>query len=204
MKIFCVGRNYVAHAKELQNEIPEQPVIFMKAPTALLKDNQPLFYPSFTKDLHYEGELVVKIAKNGKKIEERFAHKYYDELSLGFDFTARDIQNELKSKGLPWELAKSFDGAAALGKFVPKEQIIQEDGSYHFSIQKNGQTVQMGDTSFMLFSIDVVIAFISKYFTLQKGDLIYTGTPAGVGSVQMGDTLSGYFGEELIVETVIK
>jgi acylpyruvate hydrolase len=204
LKIFCVGRNYAAHAKELQNEVPEEPVIFMKPPTALLKDAQPFYYPSFTKDLHYEGELVVKISKNGKKIEERFAHKYYQEISLGIDFTARDLQAQLKGKGLPWELAKGFDGAAVIGSFFQKAQWMNTEGNYRFSILKNGQPVQQGDTGLMLFSIDKIIAFLSQYFTLQQGDLIYTGTPAGVGPVEIGDVLSGFFENEQVFRTEIK
>lgn len=203
MKIFCVGRNYAEHAKELGNELPENPVIFMKPATALLKDNAPLYYPAFTKDLHYEGELVVKIAKNGKKIEERFAHKYYNEVTLGFDFTARDLQQQLKNKGLPWELAKAFDGAAAIGTFVPKESVMHENGSYHFSILKNGVQVQKGDTSMMIYSIEKIISFISQYFTLQTGDLIYTGTPAGVGPVQIGDQLEASFKNQVLINTII-
>jgi acylpyruvate hydrolase len=204
LKIFCVGRNYAAHAQELQNEVPDEPIIFMKAPNALLKDHQPLFYPAFTEDLHYEGELIVKISKNGKKIEERFAHKYYQEVSLGIDFTARDLQSKLKAKGLPWELAKSFDGAAAMGKFFPKEQVSDPEGRYQFRILKNDQIVQEGDTALMLFPIDTIISFLSQYFTLQQGDLIYTGTPAGVGPVQIGDVLSGFFREEEVFRTEIK
>jgi len=203
MKIFCVGRNYVEHARELQNEVPDEPVIFMKGPNALLKNGEALYYPAFTKDLHYEGELVVRIAKNGKKIDEKFAHKYYNEVSLGFDFTARDLQNKLKSKGLPWELAKAFDGAAAAGQFYDKEE-IRDEGRYMFSIFKNGQQVQSGNTDMMLFSIDKIISFVSRYFTLQQGDLIYTGTPAGVGAVNIGDELTGYFGDKLVVTTTVK
>ena len=204
MKIICVGRNYVEHIQELQNEVPQEPVIFMKARTSLLKTNEALYYPDFTKDLQYEGELVVKICENGKKIHEKFAHKYYSELSLGFDFTARDLQNQLKSKGLPWELAKSFDGSADVGIFYSKDDLIDSDGKYTFTIKKNDQLVQSGNTSFMLFSIDKIISFVSQFFTLQKGDLIFTGTPAGVGSVKIGDVLSGYFKEQLVVKTVIK
>lgn len=204
MKIFCIGRNYVEHAKELNNEVPEDPVIFMKAPTALLKDGTPLYYPDFTKELHYEGELVVKICKNGKKIAPRFAHKYYEEVSLGFDFTARDVQSKLKAKGLPWELAKSFDGAAALGSFLHKDVAINADGQFHFTIEKNGATVQRGNTGMMLFSIDTIISFLSQYFTLQKGDLIYTGTPAGVGPVEQGDTLTGLLAGQKLIETSVK
>lgn len=204
MKIFCVGRNYVEHAKELQNEVPDEPVIFMKAPTALLKKGEDLYYPNFTQDLHYEGELVVKIDKMGKKIQEKFAHKYYSEISLGFDFTARDLQSKLKSKGLPWELAKSFDGAASVGAFFPIETIRNAENQFAFEIYKNDNLVQSGNTAMMLFSIDKIISFVSEYFTLQKGDLIYTGTPAGVGSLKIGDELKGFFGEQLVVKTVIK
>ncbi|HUH74120.1 MAG TPA: fumarylacetoacetate hydrolase family protein [Chitinophagales bacterium] len=204
MKIFCVGRNYVEHIQELKNEVPQQPVIFMKARTALLKPNEALYYPNFTKDLHYEGELVIKICENGKKIKEKFAHKYYSELSVGFDFTARDLQNELKSKGLPWELAKSFDGAAAVGDFFSKEALLEKDGNYTFTIKKNDELVQSGNTAFMLFSIDKIVSFVSQFFTLQKGDIIFTGTPAGVGSVKIGDVLTGYFKEQLVVKTVVK
>lgn len=204
MKIFCVGRNYVEHAKELNNEVPESPVIFMKPSTALLQNGAPLYYPDFTKDLHYEGELVVRICKNGKKIAERFAHKYYDAVSLGFDFTARDLQAQLKAKGLPWELAKGFDGAAAVGKFIPKEDALGEDENIHFTIKKNGDTVQIGNTSFMLFSIEKIISFLSLHFTLQQGDLIYTGTPAGVGPLGVGDLMEGYLGENKLLETAVK
>lgn len=204
MKIFCVGRNYVEHIQELKNEVPQQPVIFMKARTALLKPNEALYYPNFTKDLHYEGELVIKICENGKKIKEKFAHKYYSELSVGFDFTARDLQNELKSKGLPWELAKSFDGAASVGDFFSKEALLEKDGNYTFTIKKNDELVQSGNTAFMLFSIDKIVSFVSQFFTLQKGDIIFTGTPAGVGSVKIGDVLTGYFKEQLVVKTVVK
>jgi 2-keto-4-pentenoate hydratase/2-oxohepta-3-ene-1,7-dioic acid hydratase in catechol pathway len=203
MKIFCVGRNYAEHAKELKNEVPEQPVIFMKPPTALLKDGAPLFYPSFSNDIHYEGELVVKISKNGKKIEERFAHKYFSEVTLGFDFTARDLQNQLKAKGLPWELAKGFDGAAAIGSFIPLSE-LSNDGSFEFTIEKNGVQVQHGFSSHMLFSIAHIISFVSQYFTLQTGDLIFTGTPSGVGPVKIGDKLIGKFANEIVIQTEIK
>lgn len=191
MKIFCIGRNYVAHAEELGNEVPTQPVIFMKPPTALVKGNAPVYYPDFTKDLHYEGELVVKISKNGKKIQSKFAKNYYDEVSIGFDLTARDIQSRQKEKGLPWEVAKGFDGAAPIGRFIPKSEVLNPDGEMEFEIFKNGEQVQHGKTELMIFKIDEIIAYISNIFTLQKGDLIYTGTPKGVGSLTIGDNLSG-------------
>lgn len=203
MKIFCVGRNYAEHAKELQNEIPTAPVIFMKPPTALSKSGAPLYYPEFTNDLHYEGEIVLRIGKNGKKIQEKFAHKYIDAMTIGFDFTARDVQNELKSKGLPWELAKGFDGAAAIGSFVKIED-IKDFSDIDFIIEKNQKEVQHGNTRDLLFSFQKLIAFISQYFTLQQGDLIFTGTPKGVGPVQVGDVLTGVFKGEIIVSVEIK
>lgn len=203
MKIFCVGRNYSEHAKELNNVVPESPVIFMKPATALLKDGAPFYYPEFSKSIHYECELVVKINKNGKHIQEKFAHKYFDEITVGIDFTARDLQNNLKTKGLPWELAKGFDGSAVLGNFISLENISLEKG-IHFSLKKNDIIVQQGNSNDMIFSIEKIIAFISSYFTLQKGDLIYTGTPAGVGEVAIGDSLQGFIGDTLLMECVVK
>lgn len=198
MKIFCVGRNYAQHAKELNNPIPEEPVIFMKAQSSILKTGRSLYYPKFSKDIHFEGELVIRISKNGKNIQEKFAHKYIHSYTLGIDFTARDIQQELKEKGLPWELAKSFDGAAGMGKFLPFQGLdILNDTA--FQIFKNAKLVQEGKASEMLFSIPKIISFISKYFTLQKGDFIYTGTPAGVGPIAIGDTITGSMdGQELL------
>ena len=204
MKIFCIGRNYVAHAEELGNEVPESPVIFMKPPTAIVKHNKAIYYPSFTKNLHYEGELVVKILKNGKSIKPQFAKNYYSDVTLGFDLTARDIQSRLKEKGLPWDLAKGFDGAAPLGKFMPLEEAVNKDGSIHYRIFKNGEQVQFGDTSLMIFPIDQLIVHISKYFTLRYGDLIFTGTPAGVGPVQKGDLLTGEINGRQLVKVKIK
>lgn len=203
MKIFCIGRNYAQHAKELNNPIPENPVVFMKAPNAILKPGQKFFLPEFSKDVHFEGELVLKIGKNGKSIQEKFAHKYIHSYSLGIDFTARDIQKSLKEKGLPWELAKSFDGAAAIGKFKTFTSIEAIENST-FQIFKNGNLVQEGKASQMLFSIPKIISFISKYFTLQQGDLIYTGTPAGVGPVIIGDILSGKIEAEELLNVEVK
>ena len=203
MKIFCVGRNYSEHAKELNNAVPESPVIFMKPATALLKDGAPFYYPEFSKSIHYECELVIKINKNGKHIQEKFARKYFDEITVGIDFTARDIQNNLKAKGLPWELAKGFDGSAVLGNFIPMENLSLENG-IHFSLKKNDTVVQQGNSNDMIFSIEKIIAFVSSYFTLQKGDLIYTGTPAGVGEVAIGDTLQGFIGDTLLMQCVVK
>jgi len=190
MKIFCVGRNYADHANELKNEIPASPIIFMKPDTALLKDNAPFYYPDFSKEIQYETELVVKINREGKYIEEKFASKYYQEIGLGIDFTARDLQNELKSKGLPWELAKGFNGAAPVSEFVPKAE-FGDMQNLHFGLYLNNEAKQQGHTRNMIFSIDYLVSFISRYFTLKKGDLLFTGTPAGVGTVKVGDRLVG-------------
>ena len=190
MKIICIGRNYAAHAKELNNPIPKRPVIFMKPPSALLVNNKPLYYPEFTKDLHYELEIVLKITKNGRHIQPEFARGYYKEIALGIDFTARDLQAELKAKSHPWELAKGFDNSAALSPFVSIDEVNAD--AIEFELKKNGETVQKGDTSHLLFPFDNLIVFLSQYFKLQMGDLIYTGTPAGVGPVEIGDKLEGF------------
>lgn len=188
MKIIAVGRNYADHIEELKNERPTEPVIFTKPETALLKGNEDFYLPDFSQDVHHEIELVIRISKIGKNIEEKFAHKYYQEVGLGIDFTARDVQSRLKSKGLPWELAKAFDGSAPVSSFVPKEQFASLD-QVSFDLAVNGQIRQEGNTSMMLYSIDYLISFISKYFTLKVGDLIFTGTPKGVSAVQVGDEL---------------
>lgn len=203
MKIICVGRNYIAHAQELKNDVPEKPVLFMKPQTALLQQGKAFYYPEFTHDLHYECELVVKICKNGKHIQEKFASRYYNEVTVGIDFTARDIQQQLKEKGLPWEIAKAFDNAAVTGSFIKLEegQHIQD---LHFSLSRNGHTVQKGHTADMIFSVDALIAYISRYFTLSTGDLLFTGTPAGVGPVQPGDTLEGFLQDRLLFKTAIR
>ncbi len=190
MKIFCVGRNYADHAKELKNEVPTTPVIFMKPDTALLKDNSPFYYPEFSKEIHFETELIVKIDREGKCIEEKFAHKYYQEIGLGIDFTARDLQNELKGKGLPWELAKGFNSSAPVSEFIAKTE-FGNLSNLNFSLTINNESRQEGNTSAMVFSIDYLISFISKFFTIKKGDLLFTGTPAGVGAVKIGDRLLG-------------
>jgi 2-keto-4-pentenoate hydratase/2-oxohepta-3-ene-1,7-dioic acid hydratase in catechol pathway len=196
MKIICIGRNYADHARELKNDIPAEPVIFMKPDSALITGNRPFYLPEFSTDMHYETELVVRIHKLGRHIEERFAHKYYADITVGIDFTARDVQQRLKSQGLPWELAKAFDGSAVLGDWVPLgDRNIQD---LHFHLDKNGKTVQQGHTADMLFQVNQIISFVSKYFTLKIGDLIYTGTPAGVGKVEIGDHLHGFLeGKEL-------
>lgn len=190
MKIFCIGRNYVEHAKELNNAVPTKPLIFMKPPTALLLDNKPFYYPDFTKNLHHEVEVVLKISKNGKAIQPEFAHRYYDKIALGIDFTARDVQDDLKAKGQPWEIAKGFDSSAVISDFVPLSDF--DATNIHFQLTKNGEQVQVGSTKDLIFSFDTVVSYISKFFTLQQGDLIYTGTPEGVGAVQIGDKLEGF------------
>lgn len=198
MKIICIGRNYAEHAKELNNDVPTEPVIFIKPRTALLFPEKPLYYPEFTDDLQYECELVYKICKNGKYIKEKFAHKYYNAVTVGIDFTARDLQQKLKSKGLPWELAKAFDGSAAVGEFMPVSPDMDLD-NINFSLKRNGETVQLGNSHDMIFTIDQIIEYVSMYFTLNIGDLIFTGTPAGVGPVNVYDELEGYIGDQKLL-----
>lgn len=190
MKIFCIGRNYVEHAKELNNPVPSEPLIFMKPPTALVLNNKPIYYPEFTSDLHYEGELVLRICKNGRSVAPEFASRYYDAVAFGIDFTARDLQDRLKQKGQPWEIAKGFDRSAPLSAFIPLENLTNP-ADIHFQMKKNGEVVQDGHTRNLIFPFDRLIVEISRYFTLHKGDYIFTGTPAGVGPVQIGDTLEG-------------
>jgi len=191
MKIICVGRNYVEHIKELNNEQPEDPVIFMKPETAIPLKHEPFFYPDFSTDVHHEVEILVKINRVGKNIDEKFAHKYYDEIGVGIDFTARDVQSKLKAKGLPWELAKGFNGSAPISNFVPKTNFPNLQ-NLNFRLDINGETRQMGNTSLMLFKIDYLISFVSRYFLLQQGDILFTGTPKGVGPVQVGDRLTAF------------
>jgi acylpyruvate hydrolase len=202
MKILCVGRNYSEHAKELGNAVPENPVIFGKPDTALIKNNEPFYLPNFSNDVHHEVELVIRINKMGKHIQEKFARNYFNEIGLGIDFTARDLQLNLKEKGLPWELAKAFDGSAPLGNFIPTDEIDLADIA--FSLTKNGNTVQSGHTSQMIFSFEKIVSFVSQYFTLKVGDLIYTGTPAGVGKVSIGDKLEGFIGDDLMLSCEVK
>ena len=203
MKIFCVGRNYADHAKELKNDLPTVPVIFMKPDTALLRENTPFYYPDFSKDIHHEVELVVKIDREGKNIQEKFASKYYNEIGIGIDFTARDLQNELKSKGLPWEIAKGFNGSAGLSSFVPKTDFAALD-NLKISLSINAEIKQSGNTHDMIFSIDKVIEYISQFFTLKKGDLIYTGTPAGVGPIKIGDKIECFLEDRKMLECEVK
>ncbi len=203
MKVIAVGRNYADHAKELNNPVPASPVIFMKPDTAILKDNKDFYYPDFSTDIHYEVELVLRICNEGKHVSPKFAHKYYDAIGLGIDFTARDIQSKHKEKGLPWELAKSFDHSAVIGSFIPKTSFADEK-NIDFSLQKNGAVVQSGNSGDMIFDFDSLITFISKYITLRKGDLIYTGTPVGVGAIAIGDKFVGYIGEQQLFSCSIK
>lgn len=203
MKFICIGRNYADHARELKNDLPTEPVIFLKPETALILKRQPFFLPGFSQDIHHEIELLVKINRVGKHIEERFAHRYYDELSLGLDFTARDTQQFLKEKGLPWEKAKAFDGSAAVGQWVAKSEWGPLN-NLHFRLEKNGKVVQKGHTADMIFSIDRLIAEVSKYFTLKKGDILFTGTPAGVGPVTAEDELVGFLGDQQLLQLRVK
>ena len=204
MRIFAVGRNYAEHIKELNNERPEEPVIFTKPDTALLRNNAPFYYPDFSKDVHYEVELVVRISKEGKNIEEKFATKYFDSIGIGIDFTARDLQQKAKEKGLPWDIAKGFNNSAPISDtFIPVAQ-FENIGDINFGLKINGDLRQQGNTSLMIFSFNYIISYISKFFTLRTGDLIFTGTPKGVGPVQVGDTLSAYIENEKLLEFDVK
>lgn len=203
MKIICIGRNYAAHIEELKNEKPGKPVVFLKPDTALLKEGAPFFYPDFSENIHHEVELVLKISKEGKYIQPQFAHRYFEEIGLGIDFTARDLQDQCKAKGLPWEIAKGFNGAAPIGSFKPVNDFADlKDIDFHLEI--NGELKQKGNTSLMLFDFATIISYISQFFTLKKGDLIYTGTPAGVGPVKVGDRLTGFIGTEKMLDFEVK
>ncbi len=203
MKIICVGRNYIEHIDELKNEKPAEPIIFMKPDSALLRKNQPFYIPSFSNNLHHEIELVIKIDKIGKNISEKFAHRYYSSVGLGIDFTARDVQDELRAKGLPWEKAKAFDQSAAISTdFIPISELDKENINFRLDI--NGETRQKGNSSQMIFTFDELVSHISNYFTLKIGDLIYTGTPAGVGAVGIDDRLQAYLGEKMLMDFLIK
>ncbi|MCD6201498.1 MAG: fumarylacetoacetate hydrolase family protein [Bacteroidales bacterium] len=201
MKIICIGRNYIEHARELNNAVPEKPIFFMKPDSALLTKNKPFFLPPFSTEVHHEVELVLKISRLGKHIDEKYARRYYGEISIGIDFTARDLQRECKQKGLPWEIAKAFDGSAPVGEFLPKNE-LSDPVLFHLDI--NGETVQQGSTADLIFSFDKVIAYISQYITLRTGDLIFTGTPAGVGPVKKDDRLQAYIGDRLLLDFMVK
>jgi 2-keto-4-pentenoate hydratase/2-oxohepta-3-ene-1,7-dioic acid hydratase in catechol pathway len=203
MKIFCIGRNYAEHAKELGNAVPEEPVIFMKPKSALLQTHTPFYYPEFTNELHYECELVLRISKNGKYIQEKFADKYYDAITTGIDFTARDIQKELKEKGLPWEKAKAWDNSAVVGKWIPMTD-IKDKAAINFSLKVNKELRQQGISSQMIHSFDQIISYISNYFSVNIGDLIFTGTPAGVAEVVVGDELECFIDDQNLLTLEIK
>lgn len=204
MKIICIGRNYVEHAKELNNPLPSEPVFFLKPDTALLIKNRPFYYPEFSDNIHYEAEIVLKISKVGKYIDERFADTYYDEIGIGIDFTARDLQKKAKEKGLPWEKAKAFDFSAPLSdRFIPKND-LDDTGSISFMLLKNDEEVQKGNTANMIFSFRQIISYVSRFITLKTGDLIFTGTPEGVGPVKVGDVLEAYIGSERMLRCEIR
>ena len=203
MKIICIGRNYAKHVEELQNETPSDPVIFIKPDSAILLHQHPFVIPEFSQEIQHEIEIIVKINKVGKHIDTKFAHKYYDEISVGIDFTARDVQNELKSKGLPWEKAKSFDGSAVIGEFISKKQFNSLE-NLSFELKNNAKTVQKGNTSAMMWNIDQLISYISQYFTLKIGDIIFTGTPEGVAVVKTDDVLEGYLESNKLFSIKIK
>ncbi|WP_276165848.1 fumarylacetoacetate hydrolase family protein [Zobellia alginiliquefaciens] len=203
MKIICIGRNYTEHIEELANERPEEPVVFIKPDSAILPKEQDFYIPDFSKDVHYEVEVLVKIKKVGKHISEKFAPNYYDEIGLGIDFTARDLQSKLKEKGLPWEKAKGFDGAAVIGEWLPKTN-FEDLNNIDFSLLKNNNEVQKGNTGLMLWKIDELVSYVSQFFMLKKGDVIFTGTPAGVGRIEANDYLSGILGERELFHLKVK
>lgn len=203
MKIICIGRNYTEHIEELANERPTEPVVFLKPDTSILLKKQPFFIPDFSDDVHHEVEVLVKIDRIGKYIDSKFSHKYYSQIGLGIDFTARDLQAKLKAKGLPWEKAKSFDGSAVVGNWVDKNQFESMD-TLNFHLEKNGDKVQVGNTANMLWKIDEIIAYVSQYFTLKIGDIIFTGTPSGVGKVKPNDELEGFLEDEKLFSIRVK
>ncbi|MBW6478238.1 MAG: fumarylacetoacetate hydrolase family protein [Bacteroidales bacterium] len=203
MKIICIGRNYIEHAHELNNPVPAEPVFFMKPETALIRAGLPFFYPDFSKDVHFEVELVLHICKLGKHISEKFAHTYYDKIGIGIDFTARDVQSICKQKGLPWEIAKAFDGSAPVSKFISRENFA-DLYDINFSLEKNNETVQKGNSGMMIFNFEKIIAYVSRFVTLKIGDLIFTGTPAGVGPVSIDDNLKAYIEGKKMLDLDIK
>ena len=203
MKIFAIGRNYIDHAREFNNSLPSEPMFFMKPDTALVKSNKPFFYPDFSKEIHYEVEIVLKLNRVGKSISEKFAHRYYTEIGIGIDFTARDIQRKCQEKGMPWEIAKSFDNSAPVSKFIPKSK-FKDLRNIQFHLDINGKTAQTGNTADMIFHFDRLVAHISKYVTIRMGDLIFTGTPAGVGPVNIGDRLQAYIEDEILMDFYVR
>ncbi len=203
MKIICIGRNYAEHAKEMKAETPTEPVFFMKPDTALISDNDPFFFPKFSNEVHYETEIVLRINKNGKNIQKQFASRYFEQISVGIDFTARDLQAQCKAKGLPWEKAKSFDGSGVIGTMVSKEK-YKDINNLNFHLDINGKTVQKGNTKELIFSYETIIEYVSGFVTLRTGDLIYTGTPVGVGPVKVGDRLQAYIEDEKLLDFEVK
>ncbi|MFO7852721.1 MAG: fumarylacetoacetate hydrolase family protein [Bacteroidota bacterium] len=203
MKIICIGLNYLDHAREMNRKLPDRPVVFLKPDSSLLKNNKPFFIPGFSRNIHYEVEIVLRISKLGRSIAEKYAHRYYDRLTLGVDMTARDLQSSLSSSGMPWEISKSFDGAAPIGEFIPVTEAGDVNNIF-FRLEKNGEIVQSGNTSRLIFSFDRIISYVSGFFTLKTGDLIFTGTPAGVGPMKRNDRLRGYIGDRKIIDFVIK
>lgn len=203
MKILCIGLNYMDHIKEMNNPIPEVPVFFLKPDTSLIRNNNPFFYPEFTNDLQYELEIVLKVNRLGRNISEKFAHRYFNEIGLGIDFTARDLQRFCKDKGMPWEMAKAFDGSAPISDFIPKDQ-FENINNIQFKLEKNDELVQNGNTKNMVFNFDQIISYVSKFITLRTGDLIFTGTPVGVGPVKIGDRLKAYLGDKQMLDFFIR
>jgi len=203
MKIICIGRNYSEHAEEFNNPVPVKPVFFLKPDSSIIKNGKPFFYPDFSQEIHYEIELVLKIGRLGKGIAKKFAYRYYDEIGLGVDFTARDLQKDCKENGLPWEISKAFEGSAPLGEFLPKEH-FSDPANINFHLDINGKTVQEGNSSDMIFSFDLLISYVSQFFPLKNGDLIFTGTPAGVGPVNRNDHLEAYIGDKKLLDFYVK
>ena len=203
MKIIAIGRNYIDHAKELNNPVPKEHLFFLMPDSALLRNNQPFFYPDFSSDIHYEVEIVVKLNRLGKNVASKFAHRYYNEIAIGIDFTARDLQKKCKEKGLPWEIAKSFDGAAPISEFISLDK-FEDINNINFSLEINGKEVQKGNTGEMIFKVDELIEHVSKYMTIKIGDFLFTGTPAGVGPVKIGDKLTAYIEGEKMLEFIVK
>jgi len=203
MKIIAIGRNYIDHAKELNNPVPKEPIFFLMPETALLRNNQPFFYPDFSSDIHYELEIVIKLNRLGKTISKKYALRYYSEIALGIDFTARDLQQKCKEKGLPWEISKSFDGAAPISQFVSLDK-FESINNINFRLELNGKIVQQANTSEMIFPVDELISYVSQFMTIKIGDLLFTGTPAGVGPVKIGDRLTAYLEDEKMLDFVVK
>ncbi len=203
MKIICIGRNYEDHAREFGNKVPEKPIFFFKPDTSIVKRNRPFFYPDFSEDIHYETEIVLKISRLGKNIAEKFAHRYYDELTVGIDFTARDLQKKAKENGQPWEIAKGFEGSAPIGKFLKKKK-FEDINNLNFKLEKNGEIVQEGNTKDLIFNFDQLIAYVSRFVTLKMGDLLFTGTPAGVGPVQINDRLTASIEDNVLLDFYVK